>query len=197
MVQKIFGQWDALLAEEAVPMDYPYLVGLRIYTRGSAHVGVGDLDGAKRQLQTLEKMLQDPEIDAARIGVAPVSAVLSLAFAGLDGEIKEAEGDLAGAIAAYEAAVELEDTFRYIEPPEWAQPMRHYLGAALLKADRAKDAEAVYRRDLKWNQNNGWSLFGLSQSLEAQGRTKEAKEALEKYQTVWRDADVKLVRSRL
>ena len=197
MVQKIFGQWDALLAEEAVPADYPYLVGLHTYTRGSAHVGVGDLDGAKRQLQTLEKMLQDPEIDSARIGVAPVSAVLSLAYAGLDGEIKEAEGDLDGAIAAYEAAVELEDTFRYIEPPEWAQPMRHYLGAVLLKADRAKDAEAVYRRDLSWNQNNGWSLFGLSQSLEDQGRTAEAKEALKKYQTVWRGADVMLARSRL
>ncbi|HCQ03333.1 MAG TPA: hypothetical protein DIT99_22765, partial [Candidatus Latescibacteria bacterium] len=97
MVQKIFGQWDALLAEEAVPADYPYLVGLHTYTRGSAHVGVGDLDGGKRQLQTLEKMLQDPEIDSARIGVAPVSAVLSLAYAGLDGEIKEAEGDLDGA----------------------------------------------------------------------------------------------------
>ena len=36
--------------------------------------------------------------------------------------------------------------------------MRHYLGAALLKAAQPAAAEAVYRRDLRWNQNNGWAF---------------------------------------
>ena len=39
--------------------------------------------------------------------------------------------------------------------------MRHYLGAALLKDEQPAAAEAVYRRDLRWNQNNGWALYGL------------------------------------
>ena len=197
MVHKIFGRWDELLSNTPPPEEFPYLDGLHAYTRGSAKTGTGDLDGAKLELEKLKRMIEDPQIDAARIGVAPVSAVLSLAISGLNGEIKQAEGDLSGAILAFEAAVELEDTFRYIEPPEWAQPMRHYLGAALLEAKRPIEAEAVYRRDLKWNQNNGWALFGLSQSLSAQGKQAEAHSTLERFQTTWQDADVELTRSRL
>lgn len=37
----------------------------------------------------------------------------------------------------------------YIEPPGWYFPARHLLGAALLAADRAAEAEAVYRADLQ------------------------------------------------
>ena len=197
MVQKIFAQWDELLNNTPPSEGFPYLDGLHAYTRGSAKTGTGDLDGAKRELEKLKRMIQDPQIDAARIGVAPVSAVLSLAIAGLDGEIKQSEGDLDGAIIAFEAAVELEDTFRYIEPPEWAQPMRHYLGAALLEAKRPIEAESVYRRDLRWNQNNGWALFGLSQSLSAQGKGAEAQSTLARFQATWQDADIELTRSRL
>ena len=197
MVQKIFGKWDTLLADNPSPTGYPYLDGLHTYAIGSAKVGVGDLNGAKQELQKLKQMILDPKIDTNRIGVAPVSDILSVAISGLEGEIKQVEGDLDGAITAFETAVELEDTFRYIEPPEWPQPMRHYLGAALLEANRGEEAEAVYIRDLEWNQNNGWALLGLSQSFEAQGKTAEAQDAFEKYQAAWAGADVTLKRSRL
>ena len=100
------------------------------------------------------------------------------------------------AIADYQAAVELEDKNGYIEPPDWPQPMRHYLGAALLKAGRAAEAETVYRQDLEWHQNNGWALFGLWQSLAAQGKALEAEETFEAYKYAWRDADTKLSGSR-
>ena len=73
--------------------------------------------------------------------------------------------------------------------------MRHYLGAALLEADRTVEAEAVCRRDLKWNQNNGWSLFGIYQSLDMQGREREAREVYAEYEASWRNADVLLAQS--
>ena len=80
----------------------------------------------------------------------------------------------------------------YTEPPDWPQSMRLYLGAALLKAGRAAEAEAVFRRDLRWHQNNGWSLFGLTQALEAQGKSAEAASTREAWAKVWSYADVTL-----
>ena len=77
-------------------------------------------------------------------------------------------------------------------PPDWPQSMRLYLGAALLKAGRAAEAEAVFRRDLRWHQNNGWSLFGLATALEAQGKSTAAKSARNAWEKVWSQADVAL-----
>jgi hypothetical protein len=67
----------------------------------------------------------------------------------------------------------------------------------LLEAGRAAEAEAVYRRDLRWNQNNGWSLFGLYKSLDAQSKADEAQSAHAAFQAAWAQADVALERSRL
>jgi tetratricopeptide (TPR) repeat protein len=121
---------------------------------------------------------------------------MEIAALALEGEIKESRGDLDGAIANYEAAIEIEDTLAYTEPPDWAQPMRQYLGAALLDADRAENAEAVYRQDLIENRNNGWSLFGLWQSLEMQGKVTAAAAARADFEAAWEHADVELTRSR-
>ena len=77
------------------------------------------------------------------------------------------------------------------------QPIRHYLGAALLKAGRAEEAEKVYLRDLRWNQNNGWSLYGLHQALLAQGKNADAEQVKAQYETAWRYAEMDLTRSRL
>ncbi|HAZ78421.1 MAG TPA: hypothetical protein DCX08_00670, partial [Porticoccaceae bacterium] len=96
-----------------------------------------------------------------RVGPTPVSSILKLAAAALSGEIKQASGDLNGAIKDYQAAILIEDKNAYIEPPDWPQPIRHYLGDALLEAGRAAEAEIVYRQDLDWHKNNGWALFGL------------------------------------
>ena len=106
--------------------------------------------------------------------------------------MRMAQGDLDAAIAAFEKGVALEDTNNYTEPPDWPQSMRLYLGAALLKAGRPVEAEAVFRRDLRWHQNNGWSLFGLMQALDAQGKSAEAASTREAWTKVWSYADVTL-----
>ena len=126
-----------------------------------------------------------------------MSSLLKLAALGLSGEIKQASGALNEAIADYQAAVELEDQNGYIEPPDWPQPIRHYLGAALLEAGRAPEAVAIYRQDLAWHKNNGWALFGLWQSLASQGKSSEAKKVFNDFEHAWRNADTQLVRSRM
>jgi predicted Zn-dependent protease len=61
--------------------------------------------------------------------------------------------------------------------------VRQALGAVLLQGGRPAEAELVYREDLKRNPGNGWSLFGLAQSLKAQGKTAEAARVDETFRT--------------
>ena len=89
-----------------------------------------------------------------------------------------------------------QDGHWFTEPPAWYYPVRQSLGAALLAGGRPAEAEAVYRDDLKRNPDNGWSLFGLAQSLRAQGKTAEAAAAEARFQKAWARADVTLSASR-
>ena len=43
---------------------------------------------------------------------------------------------------------------------------------------------------------NGWSLYGLAQSLEAQGKTDEAAQVQAEFDEAWQGADVELTASR-
>ena len=113
------------------------------------------------------------------------------------GELAASDGDYDTAIAALREAASVEDQIPYDEPPGWHAPARHTLGALLLAADRASEAEAVYREELQRNPHNGWSLYGLMQSLRAQQREDEAAEAQKAFEAAWQFADVELSSSRL
>ena len=189
---KIFGKWDELLAIEQLKHSTPYLTGILAYVKGSAHVAKRQFDEAAQKLSEIHRIAASPDVSVNRAGATATAELLALAAHALEGEMKMAQGDLDGAIAAFEKGVALEDTNNYTEPPDWPQSMRLYLGAALLKAGRAADAEAVFRRDLRWHQNNGWSLFGLTQALEAQGKSEEARSKKDTWAKVWSQADISL-----
>jgi len=70
------------------------------------------------------------------------------------------------------------------------------LGAILLEADRPQEAELVYREDLRHHPQNGWSLYGLAQSLREQHKNREADEIDTQFRHVWAEADVELTGSR-
>jgi tetratricopeptide (TPR) repeat protein len=99
------------------------------------------------------------------------------------------------AASELQKGVEIEDMLSYMEPPEWIQPVRHTLGAVLLKDKRFAEAERVYREDLKKWPNNGWSLYGLSRALHAQGKIGAAKETDGQFSRAWADADGTLTTS--
>ena len=89
----------------------------------------------------------------------------------------------------------LEDGFAYSEPADWFYPMRHYHGAALLDARKPKEAEAVYREDLRRNPGNGWALYGLATALAAEGKKEEAAATRTQFEEAWKESDVKLARA--
>ncbi len=200
VMDKVFGQWDKIHANNAANVaaaDSPYLKGMWSYVMGSAHVARGHMGPAEAELQNIRDQIAAPNVDDTGVSPTPASHVLTLAMHALMGEIQEANGDLDAAIMHYGHAVEYYDNLNYTEPPDWSQSMRLYLGAALLEAGRAEEAEAVYRKDLEWNQQNGWANFGLYQALEAQGKVEEAKLVYRQFEGMWRNADVELTRSRI
>jgi tetratricopeptide (TPR) repeat protein len=198
MVEKIFGKWDLILNTKEPHNETPYLKGMWSYVKGSALVATGALEQAEIELNNLRQQITAEGVDDTGVDPTSASHLLNLAATGLLGELREAQGDLDGAIKTFDAAVKVEDNNRYIEPPDWPQSMRLYLGAALLAANRAEEAEAIYRKDLEWNQKNGWATFGLYQALEAQEhRLEEAKLVERQFKSFWRNADTELTRSHL
>jgi hypothetical protein len=83
-----------------------------------------------------------------------------------------------------------EDKLVYDERPDWIQPVRHTLGAVLMRAGRVAEAEAVYREDLKVYAENGWSLMGLRDAMEVQGKDAEAASVRKRFRRQWTKADI-------
>jgi len=196
---KIFGKWDKIHADNSTreKTDIPYLEGMWSYVMGSAHVAKGHIGLAETELTNIRMQLAADDIDNHGIGPTPASHVLSLAAHALQGEIEEAKGNFDMAIMHYNMAIELQDTLNYTEPPDWSQSIRLYLGSVLLDADRAADAEQVFLRDLQWNQQNGWSTFGLYQALEAQGKEQDAIIVKRQFESFWRNADTELEKAKI
>ncbi len=192
-----FGKWDEILATPAPEADLLYPTGIWHYARGRALVATGKLDEAQRSLAALEAIAARDTLDKITIWeINTTKGLLGVAVEVLAGELAAARGDYAAAIPRLEEAVRREDALNYNEPADWYYPVRHSLGAVLLSAGRAAAAEAVYQQDLKYNPENGWSLFGLMKSLEAQRKVDDATVVKARFEKAWKNADVVLTASR-
>jgi tetratricopeptide (TPR) repeat protein len=192
-----FGKWEELLNEPQPPADQQYTTGIWHWARGMAYAGTGDLAQAQAEYDAVMALAQSEAMQAFGLPSFSTGATnLELAGHILAAELAAGQGDPDTQISELEAAVAIQDEMAYIEPPAWYYPVRHLLGAALLDAGRAAEAEAVYREDLQQYPKNGWSLFGLTKSLEAQGKTAEAAAAQQEFAAAWANADVELTSSR-
>ena len=124
-------------------------------------------------------------------------AILRIAPEVVAGEIAAKRKDWDKAVLHLDRAVRFEDALIYQEPADWHAPVRQNLGAVLLAAGRADEAEAVFWEDLRKNPETGWSLFGLVQALKAQGKTDDAAAAEARFRKAWKGADVKVLTARL
>jgi len=207
-----FGKWNEILTTPAPADDHQELKLIWHYARGIAYTRRGMLDRVAGELTAmdtlstsfLKNVREEMEKEAKgkplgkrdSVQLAQIKDWSIIANAVVKGELLAAQRNYPAAIEALERAVVAEDNLPYNEPANWHQPVRQVLGAVLLEAGQAQNAEKVYREDLAWNRNNGWSLFGLYQSLKAQGREAEAKSTLAKFKEAWADADVELTSSR-
>ncbi len=193
-----FGRWDDVLAADPPPEAWVYNRGIWHYSRGLAQVRKGDLSAAKKEAEALDAIAVDPAMEELILagGTSEAKNLLAIAQHHLSAEMAAAEGDVAKAEADLRNAVTAQDALVYMEPPPWYMPMRQALGATLLEAGKAEEAAAVYREDLAQHPKNGWSLYGLAQSLEAQGKNAEAALVRAGFAYAWERADIPLQASR-
>jgi tetratricopeptide (TPR) repeat protein len=186
-----FGQWAKILAAPAPDLKYP--TGILHYARGTALIATDRPEQAAEELQKLRSLAADPAMQEIKIfGNNSFASILNIATEVLAGELAAKQGNVEQAITHLKQAVKLEDALTYTEPADWYQPTRQVLAKVLLKAGKPQEAEQVYRADLKIYPENGWSLYGLAQSLQAQGKTKEARLTQARFQTAWKHADSSL-----
>jgi tetratricopeptide (TPR) repeat protein len=193
-----FGEWELILSEPRPPADSLFWTGVWHYARGLAFTATGKLDDAAQELESLQSIaaqnsLEDYRVTFSRNGA---KAILEVAVEVLAGELAAKRGDYDNAIARLHRGVLLEDNLIYNEPPDWHVPVRQSLGAVLLDAGRFAEAEAIYWQELSRNPENGWSLFGLMQSLRGQGKEGEAVMVEKRFRKAWSQADVTLTASR-
>lgn len=186
-----FGRWNEILAEAPPPAQMPLAQALWRFTRAVALTALDRPAEAAREREAFHRAAAAvPE--GWTFGNNNASLLLQIARDTLDGEIAARRGRFAEAERRLRAAIRVEDGLRYDEPPDWMQPVRHTLGAVLLRAGKHREAETVYREDLARYPENGWSLFGLGRALRLQGREVEAIAAEGRFRKAWADADVTL-----
>ena len=192
-----FGKWEEILQEPRPADDLLFLAGIWHYARGLAFTATGRLGAAATELESLDKIAADKSLqELALFSPNPGAPIIKIAAEVLAGRLAAKRGETEKAIAHLHRAVLLEDALVYTEPADWHYPVRQSLGAVLLQAGRAAEAETVYWEDLRRNPENGWSLFGLMKSLKAQGKTEQAEEIEQRFRKAWTRANVTLTASR-
>ncbi len=183
-VQLRFHRWDEILNTSAPDLTLPLSRAFRHYGRALAFWGKGMTEDAARERRAFESVRKEIPADAI-YAYNTVEKVLGVAAAVLEARLAD---DPEAAIEHWRRGVTLEDGLAYGEPPDWYYPVRESLGAALLRAGRPAQAEQVFREDLRRNRRNGRSLFGLVQSLKAQGKSADAEWVRIEFERAWKGA---------
>ncbi|NIR58062.1 MAG: hypothetical protein GWO02_00345, partial [Gammaproteobacteria bacterium] len=145
-----FGRFEDILEVGARPPgDIPG--GYWEFAQGYARLRHGDLRGAEEHLQAVRALADGSH---AMFRFHSAAQLMGLSAALLEGEIRFAQGDSEGAIAAFRRAAQLDDEQFYDEPEPIPYAARHWLGAALMEAGRHAEAEQEYRVELEDHPHN-------------------------------------------
>ncbi len=191
-----FARWEEILSEPEPHAPFAFARAIWHYGRGVAYASMENKESALNELAAIERL--EPEVDEIFMGnVYPAKSLIGIAKSLLRGEISFRSSAMAAAVTSFEEAVAMQDALPYTEPPFWYYPTRQSLGAALLADGRAAEAQLVFEADLEQYPMNGWSLYGLTEALNAQGLTASAEAARQRFETVWQFSDVTLSSSVL
>jgi tetratricopeptide (TPR) repeat protein len=193
-----FGMWDEILAEPEKYSDKMWFT--RAFHHAAcaiAYAAKGDTASARKEQSVfLERAKLVPKEDF--LSNNNCEALLAITIPMVEGEILIAEEKIDSGIEQLRAAIQKEDALKYDEPPGWMIPVRHSLGAVLMKQRRYAEAEQVYRDDLARLPENGWSLFGLADSLRKQKKNPdEVAQTQAKFKKIWAKADLTITTSCL
>jgi tetratricopeptide (TPR) repeat protein len=193
-----FGLWNEILAEPENYTDKMWFTrAFHHAARAIAYAAKGDtVNARKAQSVFVERAKLVPKEDF--VSNNSCEALLAVAIPMVEGEILIAERKIDSGIEQLRTAIQKEDALKYDEPPGWLIPVRHSLGAVLMKQQRFAEAEEVYRDDLTRLPENGWSLLGLAESLRKQKKNAdEVAQTQARFEKVWAKADLTITTSCL
>ncbi len=151
----------------------------------------GKLDSAEKERSAMVSAVKTFPADRM-YGFSAAASVFNVAENVLSARIAMAKNDKRAAIALLKKALEVEDSLNYDEPEDWYIPVRESLGGALMLKGDYSDAEKVFRAELEKHRRNGRALFGLLESLKAQGKKQAAEFVQREFEAAWKNADTKL-----
>ncbi len=187
-----FRRWDEILKSPQPDSRLVYTSALWHFARAMAYASTGKLDSAEKEQQQVASAVKAFPPNAMYGGFNQASAVFGIAGSVLSARIAMAKGDKRSAIASLKKAVELEDSLNYDEPEDWYIPVRESLGGVLILTGEYDEAEKVFRAELQKHARNGRALFGLRESLKAQGKKLAADFAGMEFEAAWKNADTNL-----
>jgi tetratricopeptide (TPR) repeat protein len=187
-----FGEWDQILREPKPDDDWLFVNAMWHYARGIAFVRRRNLADADKAASALNEIANGKDIEKLELPDFPGPAATRTAQAVLNAELAGLRGNVDARLAGLAEAVKLQDKLPYMEPPFWYFSIRQLHGAALVDARRFAEAEVVFREDLRRYPENGWALFGLLQSLRAQGKSDAALAVEARLREAWKHADIVL-----
>jgi tetratricopeptide (TPR) repeat protein len=180
-----FGDPAAVLAMSEPPDDLPFPRAMWHYARGVALAAQGDPAAAEAEAEAIAALAQTADLSPLLGSGVPADRVMGIAREVVLARAAQARDDLDTAIGHFEAAATAEEGLPYMEPAYWYYPVRQSLGAALLEAGRAEEAEAAFRASLDRVPNSGWSCFGLMEAARAQGDETTVQEAADRLEQLW------------
>lgn len=181
---KRFGRWDAMLAEPEPPEYLPFSRAMFFGNRTIALAAKGEIKSAMVEFDKYRAAARAVKPDEM-IFTNKAQDILKVMDGLVGGELAIQGGQTDAGLSMLRDAVKAEDQLNYDEPPDWMQPVRHTLGAALIRVGRPDEAVAVYQEDLRKLPRNGWSLFGLYQAYAKLGDKAESARYRKQFDQVW------------
>jgi tetratricopeptide (TPR) repeat protein len=187
-----FGNWENLLNMDEPHHEYTYARVLYHFGRGMAFTGKNAIAEASDELIKLRDLMHD---EGLKIPLSPFSAAIegaTIAENLLAGTIYLNQKQIDKAIENFRKASGIEENMVYNEPRDWLLNPKPFWGNALLHAKKINEAEKAFTADLKNNQENGWSLYGLYKVSIENNDAIKANELLKRYQKAFKNADIYL-----
>ena len=186
-----FHRWNDILK---MPQPDPNMKTTTVFwhfARGMALASTGKVSDAEAEYKIVSdaEAATPPDVVFAMPVNNKAKDIMKIAKDVLGAKIAMARKDNAVAIGMLTAAVAVQDSLKYGEPPDWFFPVRESLGAALLMNGDAAGAEKVFRADLDRNPRNPRSLFGLREALKAQGKDYDAGFVQKQFEASWKGTD--------
>jgi len=180
-----FHKWEVILAAARPPESQPLARSFDHYARALALQMTGKAAEARAEATAFESTRAKVSAETLVVTFNNGPTVLAMVSHLLQGQLA---GSVDEAVTHLQMAASAQDALTYDEPEPWPWSVRETLGAVLLKAGRAAEAEKVFRTDLEKNPGSGRTLFGLTASLTAQGRTAEAAIVKREFDEAWKQA---------